>query len=98
MTGRPRNTRADLIRQTWADPAVKARTDQDAAAQRQKTVSVNVRKLRALTAAADAGMDELAMDALATRIAALVSLDPQANAALIREMLPSYLACRPETT
>ena len=43
-------------------------------------------------------MDELAMDALATRIAALVSLDPQANAALIREMLPSYLACRPETT
>ncbi len=94
MTGRARNSRADLARQAYADPAVKARIDQDAAADRQQAASANVRKLRKLTAGADPGMDELAMDALAARIAGLVTLDPQANAALIREMLPAYLASR----
>ncbi len=94
MTGRARNSRADLARQAYADPAVKARIDQDAAADRQRAASANVRKLRKLTAGADPGMDELAMDALAARIAGLVTLDPQANAALIREMLPAYLASR----
>jgi len=39
-------------------------------------------------------MEEPALDELATRIAALVTLDQQANAALIREMLPAYLASR----
>ncbi len=65
MTGRARNSRADLARQAYADPAVKARIDQDAAADRQRAASANVRKLRKLTAGADPGMDELAMDALA---------------------------------
>ena len=93
MTGRGRS-RADAIRQAYANPAVKASIDQEATAQRQQAASANVKKLRKLTADANPGMDELALDALATRIAGLITLDPPANAALIREMLPAYLASR----
>jgi hypothetical protein len=88
-------SRADAIRQAYANPAVKASIDQEAAAQRKRAASANTRKLRALTADAGPDMDELALDALAARIAALITIDPQTNSALIREMLPAYLASRP---
>lgn len=96
MTGRGRS-RADLIRQAWADPAVKAGTDQSAAAGRDQAGHAKVKKIRSLAAKARKGgaeLDELGLDALAADIAKLITLDPVTNTAIIRELLPAYVSAQ----
>lgn len=88
-------SKADAIRQAWADPAVKASADQGAADERERAARKASRKIRSLTAKAAGGraeVDELTLGALAVEIAKLITLDPQANAAVIRELLPPYIA------
>ena len=88
-------SKADDIRRTFADPAVKARVAEQHAAEQEAIARTRTREVRKLTAKAAAGraeVDEVTLDALADEIAGLIKLNRQANAAIIREMLPAYVA------
>jgi hypothetical protein len=87
-------SKADAIRQHLAQPHVKAKLDQDASATIDHAAGAVTRKVRRLVAdATETGeLDELAMEVLVAKLVALISLDPASNAALIRELLPAYVA------
>ena len=85
-------SKADDIRRAVRQPGY----DQSAAQQRDQAGRAVVKRVRKVTAdavSASAGnMDELATEALVSNLVALISLEPGTNAAIIREMLPAYLA------
>jgi hypothetical protein len=88
-------SKADDTRRAHAAPAGKARIDQESAAHRDKAARQAARRLRALVAESVRGegeLDDMAMEALTAKVAALVSLDPANNRALMRELLPAYVA------
>ena len=88
-------SKADDIRQAYAVPANRARIDQDSAGDRNRADRQVTKKVRALVAesARDLSeLDELALEALAAKMASMVNLDPANNTALMRELLPAYVA------
>ncbi len=88
-------SKADRVRKAWADPATKADVDQQAAARRAASAGKIAGKIRRTVADAlkdRTEIDEMTLEILAVQLAALVSLDPGDNAALMHELLPAYVA------
>jgi hypothetical protein len=88
-------SRADDIRRAHGTPAGKSRIEQESAAYRDRTARQVAKRLRALvaeSAGGDGELDELGLETLAAKVAALVALDPANNRALMRELLPAYVA------
>lgn len=88
-------SKADDIRRAHATSAGKSRIEQESAAYRDRTARQVAKRVRTLVAESvhDEGEpDELALETLAAKIAAMVNLDPANNRALIRELLPAYVA------
>jgi hypothetical protein len=84
----------------YNDPAAIARMGQDADREREATAKRAVRDLRKITAkASGAESDEAALTALADEIARLLGfrVNRTAPVAIIREMLPAYLASLAES-
>jgi hypothetical protein len=88
-------SKADDIRRAHATPAARSRIEQESAAHRDQAARRIAGRLRALVAESTDGLDELdelTLETLAAKTAAMVSLDPAGNRALMRELLPAYVA------
>jgi hypothetical protein len=85
----------------FSDPAVNAKREQDAAREREAIAKRAVRDLRKITAKAlGAELDDAALAALADKIARSLggfTIDRTVPVAIIREMLPAYLASLAES-
>jgi hypothetical protein len=88
-------SKADDIRRAHATPAARSRIEQESAAHRDQAARRAGKRIRALVAESVRDLDELddlTLETLAAKTAALVSLDPANNRALMRELLPAYVA------